>query len=82
MKRLSVREVRAEVTNLDELLGKEGEVLITRRGKAIARLLPVRSAKAIPSHAALRVGDDIRCLNVNPNPCRRVKRSPVFKRCY
>lgn len=54
MKRLSVREVRAELTSLDKLLGKEGEVLITRRGKAIARLLPVRSAKTIPSHAALR----------------------------
>ena len=54
MKRLSVREVRAELTRLDKLLGKEGEVLITRRGKAIARLLPVRSAKAMPSHAALR----------------------------
>lgn len=54
MKRLSVREVRAELTSLDELLSKEGEVLITRRGKAIARLLPVRSAQAPPSHAALR----------------------------
>lgn len=54
MKRLSVREVRAELTTLDKLLGKEGEVLITRRGKAIARLLPVRSSKAVPSHAALR----------------------------
>ena len=53
MKRLSVRQVRAEPTTLDKLLGKEGEVLITRRGKAIARLLPVRSSKAMPSHADL-----------------------------
>jgi antitoxin (DNA-binding transcriptional repressor) of toxin-antitoxin stability system len=54
MKRLSVREIRTELTNLEELLGREGEVLIVRRGRAIARLLPVRSAKPIPSHAALR----------------------------
>ena len=54
MKRLSVREIRIELTKLEELLGKEGEVLIVRRGRAIARLLPVRSAKAMPSHAALR----------------------------
>jgi antitoxin (DNA-binding transcriptional repressor) of toxin-antitoxin stability system len=54
MKRLSVREVRAELTSLDKLLDKEGEVLITRRGKVIARILPVRSSKAVPSHAALR----------------------------
>lgn len=45
MKRLSVSEIRAELTRLDKLLGREGEVLITRRGKAIARLLAVRSAK-------------------------------------
>ncbi len=54
MKRLSVREMRAELTRLEELLGKEGEVLITRRGNAIARVLPVRSTKAMPSHAELR----------------------------
>jgi antitoxin (DNA-binding transcriptional repressor) of toxin-antitoxin stability system len=54
MKRLSVREMRAELTNLEQLLGREGEVLITRRGKAIARLLPVRSSKTMPSHAELR----------------------------
>jgi antitoxin (DNA-binding transcriptional repressor) of toxin-antitoxin stability system len=54
MKRLSVREIRTELAKLEELLGKEGEVLIVRRGRAIARLLPVRSAKAMPSHAALR----------------------------
>jgi prevent-host-death family protein len=54
MKRLSVREVRARLTSLEELLGREGEVLITRRGEPIARLLPVRSGKAMPSHAALR----------------------------
>ncbi len=55
MKRLSVREIRAERTSLDELLRKEGEVLITRRGKAIARLPPVRAEHALPSHFALRV---------------------------
>ena len=54
MKRLSVREVRAELPRLDKLLGNEGEVLITRHGKAIARLLPVRSARPVQSHAALR----------------------------
>jgi antitoxin (DNA-binding transcriptional repressor) of toxin-antitoxin stability system len=54
MKRLSIREVRAALKNLEELLEKEGEVLILRRGRAIARLLPVHSAKAMPSHAALR----------------------------
>jgi len=51
---LETVSVRARLSKLAGALGKEGEVLITRRGKAIARLLPVRSAKTIPSHAALR----------------------------
>jgi antitoxin (DNA-binding transcriptional repressor) of toxin-antitoxin stability system len=46
MKRLSVREVRAELSTLEELLVKEGEVVITRHGRAIARLLPLRPPTA------------------------------------
>ena len=67
MKKLSIREVRKELAQLDELIRREGEVLITRRGKPIARLLPVGVAKAPQSHAALRasmprtlVGSEVR----------------------
>lgn len=54
MKKLSIREVRKELTQIDELVQREGEVVITRRGKPIARLLPIVSAKSPPSHAVLR----------------------------
>lgn len=54
MKSVSIREVRAELAQLDELLLREGEVVVTRRGRPIARLLPVRSQRAMPSHAELR----------------------------
>ena len=54
MKKLSIREVRKELTQLDELVSREGEVVVTRRGQPIARLLPLRSKRRMPSHADLR----------------------------
>lgn len=54
MKQLNIREMRANLTCLDELLAREGEILITRHGKPIARLVTVRTEQKLPSHAALR----------------------------
>jgi prevent-host-death family protein len=54
MKNLSVREIRKELAQIDELVSREGEVVVTRRGKPIARLLPLRSKRQMPSHADLR----------------------------
>lgn len=54
MKQLTIREARAALTRVDELLAREPEVVITRRGKPIARLLPISRARNRPSHAALR----------------------------
>jgi prevent-host-death family protein len=54
MKSISIREVRKELAQLDALVAREGEVMITRRGQPIARLLPLRSKQRLPSHAELR----------------------------
>jgi prevent-host-death family protein len=54
MKNLSIREIRKELAQLDELVLREGEVVITRRGQPIARVLPLRSKQPMPSHAGLR----------------------------
>ena len=51
---LSIREVRSELARVEEILASEGEVIITRRGSAVARLLPIRTAAKPPSHADLR----------------------------
>ena len=51
---LSIREARQSLSNLEQILSQEGEVTITRRGKAIARLLPLNRELVIPSHRALR----------------------------
>jgi antitoxin (DNA-binding transcriptional repressor) of toxin-antitoxin stability system len=53
-KQLSVREVRAALSELEEILEREGEVIIARRGEPIARLLPVVVKRKTPSHASLR----------------------------
>ena len=54
MRKLSIREVRAVLGRLDELLEQTGEVVVTRHGKPIARILPTRRPSKMPSHAALR----------------------------
>ena len=54
MKSLSIREVRKVLAQLDALVLREGEVVVTRRRQPIARLLPLPSTRQIPSHADLR----------------------------
>ena len=54
MKKLTIREARQSLTHLDHLLADEGEVMITRRGEAIARLTQIGKRRPIPSHQDLR----------------------------
>lgn len=54
MKTLSIRDMRAALGRLDELLEREGELVISRRGKPVARLVPVHRRKGMPSHADFR----------------------------
>ena len=54
MKQVSVREVRSVLAHLDEVLAVEGELVITRHGRPIARLLPPSGTAEIPSHAEFR----------------------------
>jgi prevent-host-death family protein len=54
MKELSIREIRQDLPHIDELLATEGEVIVTRRGKPVARLLPVSPKRKIRSMAAFR----------------------------
>lgn len=54
MKKLTIREARQSLSHLERLLIAEGEVTITRRGQAIARVMPINRKVAIPSHKNLR----------------------------
>ena len=54
MKTLSIREVRASLGQLDDLVHDEGELIVTRHGKAIARIVPVEARRSISSRAEFR----------------------------
>lgn len=54
MRSISVREMRTELPRLERILAEEGEVVITRHGKPVARVLPTMPESGIPSRAELR----------------------------
>ncbi|MBV8453704.1 MAG: type II toxin-antitoxin system prevent-host-death family antitoxin [Deltaproteobacteria bacterium] len=54
MKTLSIREMRSALSHLDELVAETGEVVVTRRGYPLARILPVRPRRHIPPQTKLR----------------------------
>jgi len=54
MRSVSVREMRTALPRLEQLLEEEGEIVITRHGKPVARVLPTVSRGGIPSRAELR----------------------------
>ena len=53
-KTLSIREARASLGRLEELVSEAGELLITRHGKPIARVVPVETRRRIPPRTELR----------------------------
>ncbi|MEE8525880.1 MAG: prevent-host-death protein [Thermoanaerobaculia bacterium] len=54
MKTLSIREMRGALGRLDVILEAESEIIVARRGEAIARVLPIEPRRRMPSHADLR----------------------------
>lgn len=54
MKTLNVRELRAEMPRLRELLAQEHELLLVSNGEPVARILPMPRKRQVPSLAAHR----------------------------
>lgn len=55
MRRVSVREMRALLPDLERALAEEGELVLTRHGRPIARLTAAAEDRLRrPSHADLR----------------------------
>lgn len=54
MREMSIRELRDSLSSIDEIVERAGEVLVTRHGRPVARLSPLRPARTAPSHADLR----------------------------
>lgn len=54
MKEMSIREMRTELGRLGRLLETEQELVITRHGTPIARVVPLGAQRSRPTHADLR----------------------------
>ena len=54
MKELNIREMRASIGQLEELVNDAGELVVSRRGRPIARVLPISRRRPRPDHADLR----------------------------
>jgi len=54
MRNVSIREMRALLANIENVVEDEGELVVTRHGRPVARILPVETRPAFPSHADLR----------------------------
>jgi prevent-host-death family protein len=54
MRRMTIREMRSELGRLGEVLEDEGEVVVTRHGRPIARVLPLGGGRKRPRHDDLR----------------------------
>lgn len=53
MQTLNIREVRAVLGELETVLDASGEITITKRGQAIARILPMVGRRKRPGHEEL-----------------------------
>lgn len=52
--RISIREMRNQLGQLDDLLAKEHELIITRHNKPVARVLLMKGDSPKPDHKVLR----------------------------
>ncbi len=53
MQTLNIREMRNALGDLESLLSTSGEIIITKRGAAIARIIPIQGKQARPTHEDL-----------------------------
>jgi antitoxin (DNA-binding transcriptional repressor) of toxin-antitoxin stability system len=56
MRSLSIRELREALPSIAQMVESEGEVLLTRHGRPLVKLVPLQAARSAPSHADLRAG--------------------------
>ena len=56
MREMSIREVRAALSSIDEIVERDGEVVLTRHGRPLVKVVPLKPARTAPSHADLRAG--------------------------
>ena len=56
MRTMSIRELRASLSSIDEIVERDGDVVLTRNGRPLVRMVPLNPRLTAPSHADLRAG--------------------------
>lgn len=51
---MSIREIRQQLPQLQTVLEKAQEIVVTRHGKPLARIIPLSQTRKKPNHAKLR----------------------------
>jgi prevent-host-death family protein len=54
MRTMSIRELRGALSSIGDIVEREGDVVLTRHGRPLARLVPLNPRHSAPSHADLR----------------------------
>lgn len=54
MRTMTIRKIRESIGQLEEIISESGEIVVTKRGAPIARVVPISGARPRPSHADLR----------------------------
>lgn len=54
MREMSIRELRDNLAGIDDVVEREGEVTVTRHGRPVAKIVPLRQRSPALSHADLR----------------------------
>jgi prevent-host-death family protein len=56
MNTMSIRELRASLSSIGEIVERDGDVVLTRNGRPLVKLVPLTASRSAPSHADLRAG--------------------------
>jgi prevent-host-death family protein len=54
MREMSIRELRDSLSSIGEIVEHDGEVLLTRHGRPLVKLVALNPCRTAPSHADLR----------------------------
>jgi prevent-host-death family protein len=54
MRTMSIRELRDSLSSISEIVERDGEILLTRHGRGVLKLVPLETRRSAPSHADLR----------------------------
>ena len=54
MREMSVRQLREALPSLEQIVEQEGELLLTRHGHPVAKVVSLHPCREVPTHADLR----------------------------